>query len=160
MLIFNGQKPNLVKTLPLVTVVIALACPALQFLQVYPSTVGEPFLPFTLVQDSFAEQDVPFDDTDGDDDATDSVLNWVAKLFLWFIYLMLAVLALAGTFWCLTAKGFWPWVVCLFAAVCYAMLLGRYWGYELSLMLFIGLFVAIRFVVVNTTWLTKWLERR
>ncbi len=49
------------------------------------------------------EEDLPFDNTT----VGGYIMNWVATLLLWFIYLMAAILILGGTLWSLTAKSFW-----------------------------------------------------
>jgi len=118
---------------------------------------GEILQSYALIQDDDAyvedeEENLPFDDESGS-----GFMNWVAKLFLWFIYLMLAIMLLGGTWWSFTAKGFWSWAVCLIAVFFYAMLLGRYWGYGFCLILFGVLFSIVK-VVVHFPWGKKKLD--
>lgn len=93
------------------------------------------------------ESDGPFDNTTWGG----VIMNWIATLFLWFIYLTLLVMALVTTGWFITAKGFWSWVVAFIGAFSYAMLAGRYLGYTTCLIFFIILFTALKLLFI-TTW--------
>jgi hypothetical protein len=96
------------------------------------------------------EEDLPFDNNTWDG----FILNWIAKLLLWFVYLMTILLILGGTIWSLGAQGFWSWALCLFWAFFYAMLLGRYWGYSECLIGFVILFSAIK-ISLRSDWIKK-----
>jgi signal transduction histidine kinase len=93
-----------------------------------------------LATAAIAESDDPFDDTSW----WGVIMNWIAKLFLWFIYLTLVLMILSATGWFLTKSGFWSWVVTLIGAFFYAMLAGRYFGYTACLIISIILFSGLK----------------
>ena len=103
---------------------------------------------------SFVQEDEVVYDEDSEvnssADEDDAVTRWIGKIFLWIIYSILAIMALAATGWSFTGKGFWAWTVCLVAAFCYAMLLGRYWGYGLCLIIFAAAFSIAKLAIQFT----------
>lgn len=92
-----------------------------------------------------SDEDLPFDNSTWDG----YIMNWVAKLLLWFIYLMLILMILGVTLWFLNSKGFWSWVMCMIGAFFYAMLLGRFWGYTACLIGFVVLFSVMKLFLTS-----------
>jgi hypothetical protein len=107
----------------------------------------------SAVEQSDEEDDLPFDN---------AFMNWIAKLFLWFIYLSLALLILAFTVTSIISRNFWSWLPCLFFAFFYAMWLGRYWGYTACLIAFVIIFSSIKIFLLYTNpgkhWNARYLE--
>jgi len=93
------------------------------------------------------EDNVPFDNSS----IGGFIGNWIARLLLWFVYLFAIMMILALTTWSLAEKGFWSWCVCMFFAFCYAMWLGRYWGYDACLIFFVVLFTLVK-LFLNMGW--------
>lgn len=95
------------------------------------------------------EDDLPFDNSTW----LGKIFNWAARLFLWFIYITILMIALAVTHWFITAKSFWSWIVCFGGVFMYGMLLGRYWGYGTCLIIFTIVFISLKiyFTVINST---------
>jgi hypothetical protein len=92
------------------------------------------------------DEDVPFDDST----TTGAIMNWVVKIFLWFIYLTILVLVLAFTQWILVARSLWSWFGTLVTAFFYGLVFGRWFGYEASLIFFGVFFLALKFLLRNT----------
>lgn len=88
----------------------------------------------------FFVDDLPFEG----DSWSDTLLNWAAVGFLYFIYFSLSVMAISIAFWSITARGFWSWVVACFVALVMAMWLGRYWGYGICLGAMLALVTALK----------------
>lgn len=101
-----------------------------------------------------SDEDLPFDNSTWGG----YIMNWIAKLLLWFIYLMVIMMILGGTLWFLNTTGFWSWVLCLIGAFFYAMLLGRYWGYTACLIGFVILFSGMK-IFLTSDWGRKKLDR-
>lgn len=89
---------------------------------------------------SEGDEDLPFDNST----FLGKVFNWAARLFLWFIYLTIFLIAIAITQWFLTTKSFWSWIICAGGVFFYGMLLGRYWGYDTCLIIFAIGFTALK----------------
>jgi hypothetical protein len=119
--------------------------PAMKWIRVV-GTVAAP--------DITAEEDLPFDNTTWGG----YIMNWITRLLLWFIYLTVILMILAGTLWFLTSRGFWSWVLCMIGAFFYAMLLGRYWGYTACLVGFVILFSVMK-LFLTSGWGMKKLDR-
>jgi len=96
---------------------------------------------------------------------SDNITLGIANLLLWFVYISLILMILSGTWWALTARGFWSWVTAFIGVCFYGMWLGRYWGYGACLILFavmfstVKLFLSRRSKVVPNAKISKKMKR-
>lgn len=82
----------------------------------------------------------------------DTLLYWAANLFLWFVYLMLFLMAVSLTYAVLVSRRWITWVALPVFVLGYTIIFGRFWNYDYTFIAFAIMFVCAKlYLSLSTT---------